>query len=412
METFSNVVDVFARSFNGDTVFLDSDENTSGSALGGWINVALLAIGLNDQLFDAQRGEVEQLIGCSIREAEQYITSLIEEKPEVISFAVALWYEKGKVSEGILNLARKLYSLSLSIEVDDSLPSDEQLDAWVSKKTLNIINSFPVELSDDVVALLVNAVATKISWHEPYDKLEEEDTNNSWGVSSLLTDGSADFKVSVTGEGLPVLVNSKFGSMVPEKSDDNMVVRRQGVPVVVYTAIGNDGVSFAELYDAILVAHETKFARQSREEVEKFLDTKPDFLTTGIEQGYGAEVTCNVTLPAWSAETNVELNALPSYSKVQGLWENINNEKLETKQATVVKYDRLGYEAASVTSTVFRAAGMPRKIEKLILDVKYDKPFVSVAFLANVHNKDNRSEVWNNVPLFTSVVRVGSEVSQ
>ena len=57
--------------------------------------------------------------------------------------------------------------------------------AWADRHTLGLIKRFPVSVGPDVVLLLATALATKVSWHVPFD-LAPGTRLAGWGVERVL----------------------------------------------------------------------------------------------------------------------------------------------------------------------------------------------------------------------------------
>ncbi|NED56424.1 hypothetical protein G3I24_36765, partial [Micromonospora aurantiaca] len=50
-----------------------------------------------------------------------------------------------------------------------ALPDQAALDAWARERTGGLIDRFPVDVTPDTLLVLANALATRVSWADPFD---------------------------------------------------------------------------------------------------------------------------------------------------------------------------------------------------------------------------------------------------
>ncbi|VBA39923.1 hypothetical protein LAUMK13_02833 [Mycobacterium innocens] len=64
------------------------------------------------------------------------------------------------------------------------VPSQEQADVWARDHTDGLIERFPVDVSH-MQAILVSALATRISWRRPYEVTDARELQSPWSSGSL-----------------------------------------------------------------------------------------------------------------------------------------------------------------------------------------------------------------------------------
>ena len=83
----------------------------------------------------------------------------------LVTAAAAAWHRPGYMTDA---LAGRQAALPSALETGE-LRDQAYLDDWARRQTLGMISRFPVELMPDIALLLATALATRVSWAQPFD---------------------------------------------------------------------------------------------------------------------------------------------------------------------------------------------------------------------------------------------------
>lgn len=386
----------YIENFNKSFLFESThDENVGGAGIGSWINYVILVGAIKDQLAVKDREAIEQFLGSSIEENETYLISLLSQEPKIFSFAVTFWNENNH------NFLRAIdfYCKQLLIEVRNSIPSQKEADKWVSKATMGIITTFPVDLENnpDINAILVNAIATKFNWIEPYKELRSDFTENMdfWGEKSYL------FSV---GEELGInrvflYKGHVFGEHTHESARNDFKEK-----IFVKSIIGEDNVTLDLVYEAGTASDSEKFFLKT---LEDFDNNKVNFVS--YKESQARHNLVKAILPAWEVDSKLELDDF-GLKNVYSLYSEIFKENIDFSAVQVFKsaYNKKGFEAAAVTAIRAGASSFTPPSKTVEALISFDKPFVAITEY-RIYQKENNS--WQGIPLFTSVIRKSVPVS-
>ena len=131
----------------------------------------------------------------------------------------------------------------------------------------------------------------------------------------------------------------------------------------------------------------------------------------------GREEVVTSVLPAWSAETTVDLDredlALPTAARVIKQALGLTNLTYEAKQAAVARYTAVGFEAAAVSAlALMSSAPQLRPGYRREATLRFGHPFAVVAVASNdlgVPPRDRRSNAWHGLPVFSAWVSEPAE---
>ena len=189
------------------------------------------------------------------------------------------------------------------------IPSKAELDEWAERHTLGIIKEFPGEIKPWMTVLMASALATKVTWREPFDIVPASELGSSSRWSDqvqwvLRTPEMSSHRQFIAD-------TERAGRVAVQAADAEgglavlSVIASEDVPAVdviaaAYQVAGGEegrsagsGFSGRSLFD--LPLGETPSWTISEEAVET---TDPE----GREERY-----LDTTLPAWSAETELNL---------------------------------------------------------------------------------------------------------
>jgi hypothetical protein len=312
-----------------------------------------------------------------------------------IPLAAAAW---GVAQEASGALGDWVASLGPDVELGP-VPDQAGADAWVRSHTLDLIDKFPLAVSS-VALVLVNALATKISWARPFElvpssALRLPRASGFVGTDNLLIDGGEHTGsvrlIAATDHGL-VAVHAAHST------DDDLVV----VSVIADPSVPPESV--------IALAHPIAMAIARNEAVPGATSLFELALGAGhswtIEEPGKAGVdpeTVIATLPAWSADARIDLIKDPDLgfrAVVSALCEAVHGACAEAVQAAVARYTRTGFEAAAVTAIAVQVSARARTTTRQrTAALEFTHPYAVTAVA-----RDSKGGRWAGLPVFSAWV--------
>jgi hypothetical protein len=379
------------------------------SALSAWLLVALCA----PLAENADRAEISEALGADPMEAARFAAGLLTEPHPLVGAAAAMWMAPA-VTTPVLEQWRD--GLPPGATTGD-IPTREALDAWVKAHTLGLIDRFPIEVTPDIVCLLATALATKVSWEVPFEVIDAAAlapspwaTRLHWVLRSprqgprhrqyiAETDRAGTVGVHLASARGGLLVGSvvAIDQMVPSAD-----VLAAASSIVSMEARSPHGVARRSLFD--LPLGDDAVWTVTEEEVQ----TKaPD----------GREEVVIAVLPAWSAETTVDLDhedlGVPSAARAIKKATGLTNLTYAAKQSAVARYSAIGFEAAAVSGlAVALSAPQLRPGRRRKATLRFGHPYAVVAVATGaprVHRGDRLSSPWHGLPVFSAWVSEPAE---
>jgi hypothetical protein len=131
------------------------------SPLGAWLLLALCGPASSG----AARAELAEVLGLDVEQAAAMASRLLLAPHPLVAAAAGVWRREDVQTQA---LSRWLASLPAAVQTGP-LAGQAALDDWARRTTAGLIEKFPVELTDKTLLMLGIALATKISWAEPFD---------------------------------------------------------------------------------------------------------------------------------------------------------------------------------------------------------------------------------------------------
>lgn len=382
------------------------------SALGVWLLLAACA--------GAARGPqvapLEEALGCSCDEAGELLAAFLADRPSAVRVAIAVWVAAGESSP---ELARWLDHLPDGVE-SGAMPSREEADAWVKRETLGLIRSLPVSIDELTRVVLASALATHVSWEEPFGLVDAsehmaQDTRWRGAVSRMLWDGHPDGRALIArteraGEVAVHLAVAREDLTVVSVSAAPDVRRGHVLgaahSVALALAAHHGAQLSCPLYDLALGAGHSWDI--SEREVPVFV---PE---TRLERIAGA------ALPAWYIARRLALEESPRFGTAPALEALLaligprRTDLTTAVQTAAASFTRYGFEAAAVTTfaATASAARLPTQhaTERSAV-LRFDHPYavVAVAGRLSVHGEAGESvssagSAWAGLAVFTAWV--------
>ncbi len=374
----AELVDAYARRIH-PAVLAQHAGAAACSPLGIWLLLAACATGAVGE----EERMLEDVLGCPAGEAGQLLAALVAQPPPALRAAIAVWVRASDATEALAGWVR---SLPPAVE-SGFMPAQAEADAWTDRRTMGLIKRFPVTIDALTRIVLASALATKVSWEQPFDVAPASDSlggRSPWRgqIDRLLLDarpaGRALLARSAAAGLLAVhLAVAKEELTVISVSADPMVPREAVLDAAHEIAAAGlaDVASMAcSLFE--LPLGDGHSWRISEREVRAHRD------------GERIERITAASLPAWRIETETDLKRSelfgcePALQTLRSLIGREDDDQTEAVQAAVASYGRYGFEAAAVTAFALRAAAAmaPRnKGLERAATLRFDHPYAAVA---------------------------------
>ena len=159
------------------------DRHHVASPLGSWLLLALCGQACTG---DAAP-ELARLLGCDIETAAQTAAALLTHPHPLVTAAAAAWHRPGFMTDALSGWQA---GLPAAVETGE-LRGQAYLDDWAGRRTLGMIRRFPVKLTPDIAVLLATALATRVSWAQPFDLAPASDLGPASPWTAQLEPGAA-----------------------------------------------------------------------------------------------------------------------------------------------------------------------------------------------------------------------------
>ena len=372
------------------------------SELGAWLLVALCA-----PLAEAgARAELADVLGADPMAAAQFAAELLSQPHPLVAAGAGLWVAPAVTAPA---MERWCAGLPPGVTTGD-IPTQEAIDAWANERTLGLIERFPIQIDPDLICLLATALATKVSWDVPFELVDAAALAPSPWAASLgrvlrsprqdprhrqyvaETDRAGTVGVHLAGARGGLLVGSVIAADPEVAPADVLAVAHS---IVTAEATTPHSVAHRSLFD--LPLGEGAIWTITEEEVE----TKaPD----------GREEVVTAVLPAWSAESTVDLDredlGLPAAARLIKQALGLTNLTYEARQTAVARYTAVGFEAAAVSAlALMSSAPQLRPGYRREATLRFGHPFAVVAVASDdlgVPPSHRVSSPWHGLPVFSA----------
>ncbi|MFL5864871.1 MAG: hypothetical protein ACJ780_29595 [Solirubrobacteraceae bacterium] len=377
-QRLASLVDAYARRVV-PAVLEQHPAASVSSALGVWLLLAVCAGAANG----ADRGALEEMLGCSAADAGSLLARFMAAPPPALRAAIAVWVRARDASEELAAWVRALPPRVQS----GFMPTQAEADGWAQRETVGLIRSFPIEIDELTRIVLASALATRVSWEAPFGVVAAADhlgPSSLWRgrVARLLWDASplAATMIARTQSAGLVAVHAALARgdlRVFSVSADPGVARAAVLTAaheVASVGAGDPAALACSLYDLPLGAgHSWEITEQE----------VPTYVKEPL-----MERIAGAALPAWSVRGDLDLQRSPVFGTgpaLQTLRRLIGPQRddlCEATQTAVASFTRYGFEAAAVTATGIRTAAIrvPRDtVLQRSAVLRFDHPYAAVA---------------------------------
>jgi hypothetical protein len=385
-------------------------EHHVASPLGAWMLLALCATCSEGRL----RDELTRILGVDIGTAAAFAARLLGVPHRAVNLATGVWTSREVAAA---NAAGWLAQLPRAIDRGE-LPSQTALDAWAERHTRGMIQRFPVELRPETMLILATALATKLSWEEPFIPVTAAHRGQ---VGSTMWSGDVK-RVLKTPESH---FHGQFIAATERAGDVgvHVVYAEQGMSVT--SVIAERGVSPS---DVIATAYEIGCGRSvpRRSLFDLPLGISPMWRIT--EQACataapdGREEKYEAVLPAWRAEGRHDLRrdelGFPAVAAALQPILGIVDSPYEATQAVTARYGRTGFSAAALTGAWVRMGledEPPRRPGRLrVATLQFGHPFAVVAVTTGSQRLERTRQFgsWHRVPVYSAWIAEPSEADE
>ena len=376
------------------------------SPLGAWLLLALSAPAATG----GRRAELGEVLGMDPAAAAEVAGALLSEPHPLVAAASAVWHRAGIDVTGLAGWRAGLPAATTF----GPLPDQAGLDRWAREHTFGLIDAFPLKVSEEVRLALASALATKVSWLEPFDVAPAAALGGGSAWASRLT------KVLRTPKGghLSFVARSRHAGevIVHVASADSGGARGGGVAGldVVSVAAGAEVEPRRVLAAAYEIGPMAALGGPQPARVSLFDLTPGESPLWTIREEVivaRARERCGAVLPCWSATSDHDLSApalgFAAASKVLRPLAGLDGGRFEARQAAMARYGRYGFEAAAVTGH-FELTSAPAPVAARIAELRFGHPYAVVA-VASQHvlppgEQYTRPGPWHGVPVFSAWV--------
>ena len=294
-----------------------------------------------------------------------------------------------------------------------TVPTQTEADSWADEHTFGLISTFPGDLSDpDIAIVLATALATQAAWLQPFDLVDAQQLGGPWvgQVRQVLRAPRAHTRLLVRTPGAGLV---------------GVHAARTGQGLLVVSVVAAREVAVAQVQEAAYqVLALLTGAPGPAERVSLFdLPLGPGPAWTITEQAELSTVPEDITvvLPAWTARSDHDL-ASPTIDVGFGLAGSALDPVVRagpggmaTSQAAYAAFTRTRFEAAAVTSMIRLASARMPQARPRRAEVGFAHPYAVVAAVADPgpHQVDPEipapPEPWRGVPVFSAWVAEPTE---
>jgi hypothetical protein len=376
------------------------EEHHVASPLGAWLVLALCAPLAKGQT----RVELTDILGTEPEQAFRLASQLLEDPHPFVASGAAVW---NRPFVETVRLGAWKTTLPTVVATGD-IPDQQGLDAWAGDHTLGLIKKFPIHLTPDMVFVMASALATKVSWLQPFTLVP---------ASTLGPDSSWSREV---GQVLSSSYRRRGHSQYIAKTD-------KAGRVAVHTASAVGGVSVTSVIADIGVprervlsaAHDIAIAEAIGQPVtrsslfdlpvgdcELWTITEEHVETTAVD---GREERCRAVLPAWEARSIIGLRdpALGFSTAAQAIADamRLATYVFIAKQSALARYTRTGFEAAAVTGIGMAMSGRStRRGLRRTAELHFGHPYASVAVTVDEYRQVGTHSQWHGLPVLSAWV--------
>jgi hypothetical protein len=383
---------------------LAGDAHHAASPLGAWLLLGLCGPACTGPA----RADLERALGCGVATAAGTAAALLDRPHPAVGAAAGAWHRAGLPAAGLDSWQAGLPAAVAT----GPLPGQAQLNDWAREHTLGLVRAFPAALPPATLLLLATALATRVSWRQPFDLAPASALGSASPWAAQLRqvlrtparhDRSHQQFIAAAGQAGDVAVHTALAAGGLQVTS---VAAAPGVPAGQVLAAGY------ELAAAIAAGRPVP----RRSLFDLALGAGPAWTLTeraaSTTAPGGREERCTAVLPAWSADSSHDLSRAglgfgAAAAGLAGLL-GVAESGYQASQACVARYSRTGFEAAAVTGlSVLAAARLGARGLIRTAELRFGHPFAVVAVATDDQDQPERHpgrSPWHGMPVFSAWV--------
>ncbi|MEV0002870.1 hypothetical protein AB0H28_11350 [Micromonospora sp. NPDC050980] len=377
------------------------DTHHVASPLGAWLLLALTGPAATGEA----RAALAEALGVDPDDAAAAARALLGAPHPMVAAATALW-ERTPFEE----LTEWRAGLPGQTE-RGPLPDQAALDAWARERTGGLIERFPVDVAPETLLILANALATRVSWADPFEVAPAAELGGSWAgrLGQVLRTPPVGHRswVSTTERAGDVAVH-----VAPARAGDDgagmlvvSVIAAPDVPAVEVLAAARElAVAAATVPDGPAPGRLSLFDLPLGESPLWTLREEP----TRTFARDGREERATAVLPCWAARSRHDLTTVgfgfDAAARALGELLGLTEPPFAAAQSAVARFGRYGFEAAAVTAFGM-VAGLPPEGVARVADLRFAHPYAVVAVAT-----DPAGGPWHALPVYSAWVRDPEDV--
>ncbi len=377
------------------------DAHHIASPLGAWLLLALTGPAATGD----NRPELEEALGTDADTAAEAARALLAAPHPLVASATALW--ERRPFDGLAGWRAGLPERTQT----GPLPDQAALDAWAREHTGGLIDRFPLDVTPETMLILASALATKVSWEDPFQVAPAEQLGSGsawagrlrrvlrtppWGHECWITATARAGDVAV--HAAPARADGEAGMRVvsvaaaPDVPAADVLAAAQKVAVA---AVDGTGPGRRSLFE--LPLGDTPLWTLREEPTRTFAAD-------------GREERASAVLPCWSAQSRHDLSAagfgFAAAARALGALIGAPQPPYEVSQAAVARFGRFGFEAAALTAFAV-SAGLPPEGVARVAELRFGHPYAVVAVAT-----DRAGGPWHGVPVYSAWVAEPAELPE
>jgi hypothetical protein len=365
------------------------------SPLGAWLLLALCAPATRNGA--APDPALAEVLGCDAAVAARLAAGLLDRPHPAVAAAAAAWTrDRPELTE----IQRRWQSGLPAAVATGPVPAQAGADAWARDHSFGLIERFPARISPLTYLVLATALATRVSWQQPFDlaPAAELGAGSPWaGLGRVLRTPRRP-----GGAG-----HRQFIAATPDAGD-----------VLVQLAQARDGLLVASVAAAADVPYGDVLAAAGRlgsaavtgagvtlrALADLPLGETPRWRIREEPAGPGGTADrFTAVLPAWSARSELDL-AGPGLGFATAAAALAGGDPWTAVQSALARYTRTGFEAAAVSAVAIAAsARRAPAARRRVAELRFGQPY-AVAAVAVDPGEDGRPGLWHGVPVFSAWV--------
>ncbi|WP_433393285.1 serpin family protein [Micromonospora sp. KLBMP9576] len=392
------------------------DSHHVASPLGAWLLLALAAPAATGPT----RAAMEKALGTDAATAAKATHALLAQPHPLVRAATAFWQRQP--GSRTARLDRWLAALPGSTTTGP-LPEQAELDAWAREHTLGLIKEFPIAVAPQTLLILANALATRVSWAEPFRVASADalGSGSPWagGLRRVLRSPEHNHRCWIADTewaGTVAVHAAPARPAVTDRGAGLLVVSVAAAPDVpagyVLAAAHEVATAAADAPERDLPTRRRSLFRIPLGESPLWTLREEHIFTDAPD---GREERLTAVLPCWSAGSRHDLmgRGLGFAAAAEAFGELLGSPELgfEAVQQAMARYGRYGFEAAAVT-VLHAAVSLPPPGVARIAELRFGHPYAVVAVATDSRGGGDVPGPWHGMPVFSAWVAEPEELPE